>query len=251
MHNQNYKNDILEKEITLRAAEEAAALDSVSHITSNCSESNSSSKLDSTPCAKPASNNNPIPTKQFISAHEDADDLLDVITDPHANESDWLSACDKLNKQNSRKEQQNRNARNDVKGKTRKIAIIVAIILAISGACFISSSHIENQHSQSTTSAARVDFGPYMKNLEQEIKSHWHPPNSALSKHIIVHFKVAKTGEISAVGFDRLSRDSEADAAALKSVIESMPSAPPLPPGAPDSIDICFTFDYELSKRAK
>jgi hypothetical protein len=92
------------------------------------------------------------------------------------------------------------------------------------------------------------DFAPYMANLQHEIKSHWHPPKGSETNHIKVHFKVNKNGEISGIGFDRLAPSAAADAAALKAVIESMGSAPPLPAGSPDSVDIQFTFDYNVLK---
>lgn len=96
---------------------------------------------------------------------------------------------------------------------------------------------------------AEVDFHPYMKTLQQQIKSHWHPPNGSDTNYVKMHFKISKDGEVSDVGFDRLSHISDADAAALKAVVETMPSVGPLPPGSPDSVDISFSFDYNVQKK--
>ncbi len=87
-----------------------------------------------------------------------------------------------------------------------------------------------------------------MGNLEKIIKKNWSPPAGTDSHKIILHFKVARNGEISKICFDRLSRQSEADAAALKSVIETMRTAPPLPAAAPESVDVQFTFDYLVNE---
>ena len=43
-----------------------------------------------------------------------------------------------------------------------------------------------------------------------------------------------------------MSRLAESDAAALKSVIEAMPSIPPLPAGS-QPVDVQFTFEYNVS----
>ncbi len=190
---------------------------------------------------------------QKISSHQaapltaaDPDDLLDVIENPHAPENEWIKACNELEKHNNR---QKRKAQNQDSSGKRKKAIIASAILSVFvlGGGFMAASYNHwTPFWAKQEQKQEVDFGPYMKSLQQEIKSHWHPPKGHEHCIITLHFKVSKSGEISNVGFDRLSRLPEADAATLKAIIESMPSAPPLPEGAPDSVDIQFTFDYNV-----
>lgn len=248
-----FKSKTDENEVTLRAADESAA------------EKSLVSSAENAPAEKPTANEEAsISAASHFAASQnqtsneapkasDPEDLLDVITDPHAGEQDWMSACNELERHNRRKERQEYLARQDRgKGRNKTIAIVAAAILAIFATSFglFSYVHMSQSSTKSVRNEKNVDFGPYMAKLNREIKSHWHPPKSDVSKRIRVHFKVSKNGEISDIGFDRLSRDAEADAAALKSVIESMPSVPPLPEGAPESVDINFSFDYELSKGA-
>lgn len=96
-------------------------------------------------------------------------------------------------------------------------------------------------------SLPKVDYHTYIVAVQKEIKSHWHPPKRDFSTVIKMHFKIQKNGEVTDVGFDRMSRLPDDDAAALKSLIASMPSLPPLPSGAAAPVDIDFTFEYNVS----
>jgi len=60
-----------------------------------------------------------------------------------------------------------------------------------------------------------------------------------------VVFKVHSGGELSALRIDHGSGVAIADNAALKAVEDAAPFRP-LPAGAPDSVDIQFTFDYNV-----
>jgi hypothetical protein len=170
------------------------------------------------------------------------DDLLDIIEDPHAPEHEWISACHELQNQerhNARKQQGKKSSRRII------LAILSAFLIGAAGVGTAACFHVGPF---APPAASTVDFKPYMANLQKQIKSHWHPPSRDESNVITVHFKINKHGEVSDIGFDRLSRAPEADAAALKSLIESMPAFEPLPPGSPDSVDVSFTFDYNVQK---
>lgn len=235
MTKRTFASKIQEQEITLRAAEELPSLNVVG--TDGVNQAQKESRCEE---------------RSIGSAPED---LLDVITDPNATEQDWLYACNELDRRERKIQRHEFDNRQSRRRATHKKLAVAALILAISAATswiYFSSSKLNNETAAAKvepTEMKDVDFGPYMSRLQKVIRSHWHPPSSSVQKTITVQFKVSKSGEISNVGFVRLSRDSEADAAALKSVIESMPTSPPLPEGSPDSIDICFTFDYELGKK--
>lgn len=97
----------------------------------------------------------------------------------------------------------------------------------------------------SVAAQADVDFGPYMADLQRRIKRAWFPPKGNESKRVVVVFKVHRGGELSHLRLDRGSGVAIADQAALKAVENAAPFRP-LPAGAPDDVDIQFTFDYNV-----
>jgi TonB family protein len=102
--------------------------------------------------------------------------------------------------------------------------------------------------SPSTNPIARVgavDFGPYMVSLQRQIKSNWFPPYGAESEHLTVTFKIETDGSIRNLKLVTASGVPEADEAGLKAV-EHAARVLPLPAGAPKSVDVQFTFDYNV-----
>jgi len=99
---------------------------------------------------------------------------------------------------------------------------------------------------ESTVSEGKdVDFGPYMSALQCRIKRNWYPPRNAESLRIAVRFKVHEKGDISDVKIVKSSGLDSADAAAVKAVETAAPYKV-LPAGAPENVDIEFTFDYNV-----
>lgn len=92
-------------------------------------------------------------------------------------------------------------------------------------------------------SATDVDFGPYMANLQRVIKRNWLPPLGTEDRRVVVYFKVLKNGDVTLLRLDKSSGSLVSDDSALVAVAASAP-ARPLPSGAPDDVDIQFTFDY-------
>lgn len=84
-----------------------------------------------------------------------------------------------------------------------------------------------------------------MADLQRRIKRAWFPPKGNESKRVMVVFKVHRGGEMSNLRLDHSSGLAIADQAALKAVENAAPFRP-LPPGAPDDVDIQFTFDYNV-----
>lgn len=89
------------------------------------------------------------------------------------------------------------------------------------------------------------DCSQYMANLQRRIKKHWMPPRHTESRTIVVMFTVARDGALSELHITRSSGVSIADQAAIQAVQNSAP-LPPLPPHAPESVQIEFTFDYNV-----
>ncbi len=92
-----------------------------------------------------------------------------------------------------------------------------------------------------------VDFGPYMADLQRRIKRAWFPPKGNESKRVVVVFKVHSNGTMSNLRLVTGSGVSIADQAALKAIQNAAPFRP-LPEGAPEDVDIQFTFDYNVFK---
>jgi TonB family protein len=90
-----------------------------------------------------------------------------------------------------------------------------------------------------------VDFGPYMANLQRSIKKHWFPPKGNESKRVVVVFDVLADGTALNAKIQRSSGVPQADKAALKAINDGSPYAA-LPAGAPKSVAIEFSFDYNV-----
>ena len=95
-----------------------------------------------------------------------------------------------------------------------------------------------------------IDFGPYMADLQRRIKRAWFPPKGNESKRVMVVFKVHRNGTMSNLRLARSSGLAIADQAALKAVTNAAPFRP-LPAGAPEDVDIQFTFDYNVFKSGR
>lgn len=101
------------------------------------------------------------------------------------------------------------------------------------------------QPTQDTT--ADVDFAPFMMELEHTLKSHWNPPTRNVSRVTGVLFKVAKDGTVSDIHLSKSSGDSLMDAAGIRA-LQKTPSVAALPAGSPDTVDIDFTFTYNVNQ---
>ena len=98
--------------------------------------------------------------------------------------------------------------------------------------------------------ATDVDFGPYMANMQRRIKAHWFPPRGKESKRVKVSFRLDGEGKATDVKVVDSSKDKPADEAAVLAVEKAAPFRS-LPSGAPPTVDIEFTFDYNVFNRGK
>lgn len=90
------------------------------------------------------------------------------------------------------------------------------------------------------------DFGPYMRELQRRIKMNWDPPKGDESKRVILLFKIAKDGRLLSCSVHKSSGLPNADKAAIQAVQLSAPFKPLPPNYRGSSIDIQFTFDYNV-----
>ncbi|MBE7712597.1 MAG: TonB family protein [Cyanobacteria bacterium SIG26] len=90
------------------------------------------------------------------------------------------------------------------------------------------------------------DFGPYMRELQRRIKMNWDPPKGNESKRVVLLFKIAKDGRLLNCSVFKSSGLQNADKAALNAVQLAAPFRPLPPEFKGQSIDIQFTFDYNV-----
>ena len=90
------------------------------------------------------------------------------------------------------------------------------------------------------------DFGPYMRELQRRIKMNWDPPKGNESKRVVLLFKIAKDGRLLSVRVSRSSGVQAADRAAISAVELTAPFKPLPPEFRGQSVDIQFTFDYNV-----
>ena len=90
------------------------------------------------------------------------------------------------------------------------------------------------------------DFGPYMRELQRRIKMNWNPPKGNESKRVVLLFKIAKDGRLLSCSVFKSSGLPSADNAAINAVKLTAPFKPLPADFKGQSIDIQFTFDYNV-----
>ena len=90
------------------------------------------------------------------------------------------------------------------------------------------------------------NFGPYMRELQRKIKLNWNPPKGDESKRVVLLFKIAKSGRMLSCRVLKSSGLPAADQAALRAVELTAPFRPLPVEFRGQSIDIQFTFDYNV-----
>lgn len=90
------------------------------------------------------------------------------------------------------------------------------------------------------------DFGPYMKELQRRIKMNWEPPKGNESKRVVLLFKIARDGRLISHRVFKSSGIGVVDNAAMHAVELTAPFKPLPPEYKGDTIDIQFTFDYNV-----
>lgn len=95
-----------------------------------------------------------------------------------------------------------------------------------------------------------AQFGPFMRNLERQIKAQWRPQSRDVKEAVVLDFQVHKDGRVTDIRVNRSSNDLEQDQAAITALKAAAPF-----PGIPanlkmDSVPIRFHFDYNPYKPA-
>lgn len=90
------------------------------------------------------------------------------------------------------------------------------------------------------------DFGPYMRELQRRIKMNWDPPKGNESKRVVLMFKIGRDGRLLSNRVLKSSGLPAADSAAKHAVELTAPFKPLPPEYKGDSVDIQFTFDYNV-----
>jgi TonB family protein len=86
-----------------------------------------------------------------------------------------------------------------------------------------------------------VDFSGYVTGLQDKIKQHWDMADNQ-PERIVVQIKVLRDGTLADIELVGSSGSQSADEAAIEA-IKSCAPLDPLPSGAPDDIDIQYTFE--------
>ncbi len=89
------------------------------------------------------------------------------------------------------------------------------------------------------------EFGVYLANLQRRIRRAWGPPRQPTSKSSIIVFTIGLGGELLGLHLQHSSGDHSMDEAAIQAIRNSAPF-PHLPQYSPDSVDVQFTFDYNV-----
>lgn len=129
-----------------------------------------------------------------------------------------------------------------------KITLISVIFLFLIKPAFaiLTSTMPEQFKEEQTIQSSEPDFGPFMRDLQQRIKHNWFPPKEEESKNVVLLFTIARDGSLLRVNVLKSSGSAVVDMAALTAVKLAAPFRP-LPNGySKDSVDIQFTFDYNV-----
>lgn len=97
------------------------------------------------------------------------------------------------------------------------------------------------------------DFAPYMANMQKTIKAKWEPPKGDHSKSVVLFYTLNRKGEVIKSNILETSGDVEMDKAAMDALQEAAPFGKLPKSFKGQSIDVQFTFDYNVfgSKKEK
>lgn len=91
------------------------------------------------------------------------------------------------------------------------------------------------------------DFTAYMADLQRRIKRQWRPPGRTQNLRAQALFTIHTDGTLSNLGLHRSSGLASYDNAAMQAIEAAVPFRH-LPEGAPESVEIEFTFDLNVMK---
>ncbi|MBS1957738.1 MAG: TonB C-terminal domain-containing protein, partial [Cyanobacteria bacterium SZAS-4] len=140
------------------------------------------------------------------------------------------------------------NFEKPAKSNTRRIELDLLIAFALLiGVSLIPNTPFNNwlHGSFLPKQEVKIDYHSYIVGIQKAIKEKWTPPKG--DHTVKMAFKLHRDGHISDVKFTKMTFSSEKDAAALKAVVDALPNMPAMPAGAPEDVDIDFTFESHTS----
>lgn len=173
-------------------------------------------------------------------------ELIRILGDPNSPEEDWVAASREIEAHGGYKTSGAASG-----GKRKKIIVSTALLTtALAALYWFTQSWLTPKPSPPPVSAPKssqdVDFGPYMANLQRQIKRNWFPPKGTTSDRIQVLFRVSREGEVSNLHIMTPGLSEESSRAALDAVSRAAENFGQLPASAPEFVDIEFTFDYNV-----
>lgn len=89
-------------------------------------------------------------------------------------------------------------------------------------------------------------YAVYMQDVERTLKANYNPPKDTRSRRVVVAFQINSDGTLGKqIRIKQGSGSPALDRSCIQTVRASGPFKP-LPAGAPESVDIDFTFDYNV-----
>lgn len=132
--------------------------------------------------------------------------------------------------------------------KTKKIILILVAILTLSFIPQMSFATSKTNSKSTQIEEIPAEFGPYMRKMQMNIKKNWNPPKYNKNCKIVAIYKIQQDGKISNIRIKKSSGDKNMDNSAIKALKKSSPLSP-LPYGFKEkSVDVEFSFDYNMKK---
>jgi len=110
----------------------------------------------------------------------------------------------------------------------------------------IKSAIIQVMNNNKQDNEESGSFKPYMRKLQRDIRSNWHPPAGKTGASVVVFFKILKNGNIASVEIIQYSGNADVDNTALEALYKTAPFRPLPAFYDKDSVDVVFTFDYKV-----
>ncbi|HEY9680620.1 MAG TPA: TonB family protein [Oculatellaceae cyanobacterium] len=205
-------------------------------------------KIEPTGATKPAESEVP-PTlatygKKVRYSRQELQHLLSVVGDHSAPETSWMRACHLLG---DYKHQPKRPP-------SRPSLILLAVLLTSGTVCFVFFNFLDSMCKQihptpcplpvATDQSTAPSYGAYMVDMQRRIKRSWFPPRGGESTQVVVAFKIANDGSLLSSKIHKSSGSAAADHAAMVAVSNAAPYRHL--PDATKSVDVEFTFDYNM-----
>jgi len=105
-------------------------------------------------------------------------------------------------------------------------------------------------HTTGFAASTNADFGPYMKRMQDKIKSNWAPPDVNMNAQIVVKYRILRNGTLDSYGISTSSGSQELDNAAIDALRRSSPFEPLPASFEKESVLVQFTFDYQKPAHA-